>query len=119
MIGASDQELIHELGLRTETRWSIYDHPNLVRAASVIVFLLVWEIYGRHTDPILFTYPTAVAVAFWKLLISGELIRQVFVSLSALAVGFIASLILGVVLGLAMGRSRMAEAILEPHVNAL
>ncbi|HEY7163996.1 MAG TPA: ABC transporter permease [Candidatus Binatia bacterium] len=119
MSGASDRELIDELGLRTEVRWSIYDHPNLIRAASVIVFLIAWEIYGRRTDPILFTYPTAVAVAFWKLLISGELIKQVIVSLSALAVGFIASLVLGVVLGLAMGRSRLAEAILEPHVNAL
>ena len=117
--GASDRELVDELGLRAEARWSIYDHPNLIRAASVLVFLVVWEIYGRRTDPILFTYPTAVAVAFWKLLVSGELIRQVFVSLSALAAGFIASLILGVVLGLAMGRSRLAEAILTPHINAL
>src|ERR1051325_8470573 len=119
MNGASDRELVDELGLRAEARWSIYDHPNLIRAASVLVFLVVWEIYGRRTDPILFTYPTAVAVAFWKLLVSGELIRQVFVSLSALAAGFFASLILGVVLGLAMGRSRLAEAILTPHINSL
>ena len=119
MTGASDEQLIEQLALRREHRWSIYDHPNLIRAASVAIFLLLWEIYGRRTDPILFTYPTAVAGAFWKLLVSGELIRQLLVSLSALAVGFGASLVLGVVLGLAMGRSRLAEAILEPHVNAL
>jgi len=41
------------------------------------------------------------------------------VSLGALAAGFGLSLILGVGLGLAMGRSRLAEAIFEPHVNAL
>ena len=119
MIGASDEQLIDELGLRHERRWSIYDHPNLIRTASVIVFLILWEIYGRRTDPILFTYPTAVAVAFWKLLISGELAQQLLVSLSALAAGFGASLVLGVILGLAMGRSRLAEATLEPHINAL
>ena len=119
MTGASDEQLIDELGLRHERRWSIYDHPNLIRTASVIVFLILWEIYGRRTDPILFTYPTAVAVAFWKLLISGELAHQLLVSLSALAAGFGASLVLGVILGLAMGRSRLAEATLEPHINAL
>ena len=119
MASVSDDKIIDELGLRREQRWSIYDHPNLIRAASVTVFLVLWEIYGRRTDPILFTYPTVVAVAFWKLLVSGELIKQMLVSLSALAAGFGASLILGVALGLAMGRSRLAEACLEPHINAL
>lgn len=119
MTEAADEQLIDELGLRHERRWSVYDHPNLIRTASVIVFLILWEIYGRRTDPILFTYPTAIAVAFWKLLISGELVQQLLVSLSALAAGFGASLVLGVILGLAMGRSRLAEAALQPHINAL
>jgi len=119
MTEAADEQLIDELGLRHERRWSVYDHPNLIRTASVIVFLILWEIYGRRTDPILFTYPTAIAVAFWKLLISGELAHQLLVSLSALASGFGASLVLGVILGLAMGRSRLAEAALQPHINAL
>ncbi len=119
MISASDEQLINELGLRRRHRWSLYDHPNLIRAASILFFLVVWEIYGRETDPILFTYPTAVVEAFFKLLASGELLRQIAVSLGALAAGFGLSLILGVGLGLAMGRSRLAEAIFEPHVNAL
>lgn len=115
----SDEQLIAELGLRRQRPWSIYDHPNVIRGISIIVFLSVWEIYGRRTDPILFTYPTAVAAAFGQLVASGELIRQLLVSLSAMAAGFILSLVLGVGLGLAMGRSRLAEAVLEPHINAL
>src|SRR5437879_5210813 len=119
MISASDEQLINELGLRRRHRWSLYDHPNLIRAASILFFLVVWAIYGRETDPILFTYPTAVVEAFFKLLATGELLRQAAVSLGALAAGFGLSLVLGVGLGLAMGRSRLAEAIFEPHVNAL
>ena len=119
MAQATDEQLILELGLRREQRWSLYDHANIIRTASVLVFLAAWELYGRRTDPLLFTYPTAIAVAFWQLLWSGELIRQLLVSLSALAAGFALSLILGVALGLAMGRSRIAEALFEPHVNAL
>jgi len=96
----TDEQIIEELGLRRERRWSIYDHPNLIRLASVTVFLLLWEFFGRKTDPILFTYPTAVTQAFVKLIASGELIKQLAVSLSALAVGFLASLALGVVRGI-------------------
>jgi ABC-type nitrate/sulfonate/bicarbonate transport system permease component len=119
MTSPSDSQLIDELGLRRNRRWSLYDHPNLIRLASVAMFLTLWEIYGRRIDPILFTYPTAVVQAFFKLLASGELLRQVAVSLSALAAGFGLSLLLGVGLGLVMGRSRLAEAIFEPHINAL
>lgn len=114
-----DEQLIQELGLRRERHWSLYDHPNLIRAASVLTFLVIWEFYGRRTDPLLFTYPTAIAGALVKLLASGELIRQLLVSLSALTAGFGAALFLGVALGLVMGRSRIAEALFEPHVNAL
>jgi NitT/TauT family transport system permease protein len=115
----TDDQLIAELGLRRERPWSLYDHPNLIRAASVLVFLTAWEIYGRRTDPLLLTYPTAVARAAVELLRSGELLRQLLVSLAALAAGFGASLVLGVGLGLLMGRSRVAEAALDPHINAL
>ena len=115
----SDEQLIDELGLRRERPWSIYDHPNLIRAASIAAFFTVWEIYGRRIDPILFTYPSAIAVAFGQLLWSGELIKQMLVSLSALGAGFGAALVLGVAMGLAMGRSRLTEAILQPHVNSL
>ena len=115
----SDEELIAELGLRRDRAWSLYDHPNLIRALSVAMFLSLWEVYGRRTDPILFTYPSAIAGAFAQLVKSGELIRQTLVSLSALAAGFGAALALGVGLGLVMGRSRVAEAIFEPHVNSL
>jgi NitT/TauT family transport system permease protein len=115
----TDEQIIEGLGLRRERRWSVYDHPNLIRLASVTVFLLLWEFFGRKTDPILFTYPTAVAEAFVKLIASGELIKQLAVSLSALAVGFIASLVLGVAFGLILGMSRTVEAFFEPLINAL
>lgn len=115
----TDEQLIAGLGLRRERPWSLIDHPNLIRAGSILIFLVAWEFYGRRTDPILLTYPTAVARAAVELIRSGELLRQLLVSLAALAAGFGASLVLGVGLGLLMGRSRVAEAALDPHINAL
>ena len=114
-----DERLVHELSFPRERPWSLYDHPNLIRVASVLCFLAAWEFYGRRTDPLLLTYPTAVFWAAVQLIRSGELFRQLLVSLASLSVGFGASLILGVGLGLAAGRSRLTEAILDPHINAL
>jgi ABC-type nitrate/sulfonate/bicarbonate transport system permease component len=119
MAASLDEQLIQELALRREQRWSAYDHPNLIRAGSVVIVMLLWEFYGRRVDPLLLTYPTAVVWAAAQLIWSGELIRQLFVSLGSLAAGFGASLLLGVGLGMVMGRSRLAETILDPHVNAL
>jgi ABC-type nitrate/sulfonate/bicarbonate transport system permease component len=118
-MAARDEQIIAELGLRRERSWSLYDHPNLIRSASVLCFLAAWEIYGRRVDPLLLTYPTAVLQAAFALINSGELPRQMLESLTTLAVGFGASVIFGVAFGLLIGRSRVAGAALEPHINAL
>jgi ABC-type nitrate/sulfonate/bicarbonate transport system permease component len=118
-MASTDEQIIAELGLRRERPWSIYDYPNLIRAASVLCFLSAWEIYGRRTDPLLLTYPTAVLSAALQLIGTGELPRQLMASLLTLGVGFVLSVVLGVGLGLIMGRSRIAEAALDPHMNAL
>jgi len=119
MAALTDEQVIDELGLRRERSRSIYDHPNLIRAASVLCFLALWEVYGRRSDPLLLTYPTAVFWAAIQLIRTGELLRQAAVSLATLGVGFGVSVVLGVGLGLLMGRSRVAEALLDPHLNAL
>ncbi|MBI3075967.1 MAG: ABC transporter permease [Deltaproteobacteria bacterium] len=115
----ADDRLIDELGLRRERPFSLYDHPNLIRGASVVVFLTVWEVYGRRVDPVLFAAPTAIARAAAELVLSGELLRQTLQSLQSFAAGFLASLVLGIAFGLAMGRYRIPEYFFDPHLNAL
>src|SRR5207244_11613255 len=44
-----------------------------IRLVSVAVFLVLWEITGRGIDPVLFTTPSAVAVAAVEMIRSGEL----------------------------------------------
>src|SRR5689334_4707598 len=118
-MGARDEQIIAEMALRRERRRSINDYPNVIRTLSVLGFLIAWEIYGRRVDPLLLTYPTAVLQAAFALIKSGELPRQMLVSLETMALGFGLSVVLGVGLGLVMGRSRVAGAALEPHMNAL
>ena len=115
----SEDALIPARGVRPRRRWSPDRHPVLLRLLSATVLLASWEIYGRRVDPLLFTYPTAVAAAGWDLVTSGELLRQMPLSLASLGAGLGAAVALGVAAGLVIGRSRMLEAILDPHINAL
>jgi len=94
-------------------------YPNAVRAISVIIFLCVWEIVGRHMDPIFMTYPVAIFEAAIGLISSGELVRGFMQSLVPFAVGMLISIILGIAIGLAMGLWRIFEYAVDPYVNAM
>jgi NitT/TauT family transport system permease protein len=90
-----------------------------IRLLSLIVFLILWEIVGRRTNPILFTYPTAVAQAFVEVLLSGELLSYMKESLLVLGYAFILSVVIGVILGVLMGRFTAFEWATDIYVNAL
>ncbi|HEX2385625.1 MAG TPA: ABC transporter permease [Candidatus Binatia bacterium] len=91
----------------------------LVRLLSLAVVLVLWEFYGRRVNPILFTYPTAVARAFFELAASGELASYMRESLMVLAYATVASIIAGVVFGVLMGRFSMVEWATDMYVSAL
>jgi ABC-type nitrate/sulfonate/bicarbonate transport system permease component len=90
-----------------------------VRLVSLLVVFSVWEFYGRRVNPILFTYPTAIMRAFVGLVASGELQSYMAESLLVLLYASIFSLVVGVVLGVAMGRYAMVEWAAEIYINAL
>lgn len=92
---------------------------RLVRAASVVVLLGGWEWYGRRSNPLLFTYPSAIAQAGVELAQKGVLSKALAQSLSVLGWGLLLSVVVGVAAGLALGRSRALEALLQIPLDAL
>jgi sulfonate transport system permease protein len=90
-----------------------------VRVVSLVVVLLLWEYYGRRVNPILFTYPWAIARAFVSLVASGELQSYMKESLLVLTYASVLSIIVGVVLGVVMGRFSLVEWATDIYVSAL
>lgn len=88
-----------------------------ITCASVSIVLAAWEIFGRDINPVFGSYPSAIAVSFWELLTSGELHVAIWQSMQAFLVGYAAAVLLGVPLGLLIGRSRMLEAALGIFVT--
>jgi ABC-type nitrate/sulfonate/bicarbonate transport system permease component len=90
-----------------------------LRVLSVLAILGGWEWYGRHTSPLLFTYPSAIAQAGAQLALTGALWKALGQSLSVLGWGLALSVVAGVAVGLAIGRSRVVEALLQVPIDAL
>lgn len=92
-------------------RWAI-------TTMSVVFVLAVWEFFGRDINPVLGSYPTAIAAAFWELLVTGELQSALYESLRPFALGYGLAIVIGVPLGLVIGRFRVAEAALGIYITA-
>lgn len=94
---------------------------RVISVVSPLALLGLWEGLGRvgALDQRFFPAPSAIAGTFANLVLSGELPGHVAASLGRVAVGFAIGAIPGLLLGIAMGLSRLTRAALKPMVGAL
>jgi ABC-type nitrate/sulfonate/bicarbonate transport system permease component len=100
------------------------EHESLIFGTGFIVLLLVlWEsIPLWYTLPrgmaLFFTTPSRITAAFYQLLLDGTIEKHFNVSAVAFLAGLGLSIIVGLPLGLLMGRSATLEQLLDPYVTA-
>ena len=114
-----EQQALAEITLERARPFRLADHLGMVRAVSVVVVILLWEYFGRDVNPLFLSYPSAIARAFVQLIGNGQFTQQALNSLHVYVVGLAAALAVGILLGLLMGRYRLAEYIFDPFVYAL
>ncbi len=103
---------------RAAQGWRVRLRDRHVTVLSMAVVLVCWEVFGRQISPALASYPTAIAQAFWQLLLSGALPSAFIASVQPLVAGYLLSALIGIPMGLLLGRSRPAEAALSMYVTA-
>ncbi len=86
-----------------------------------IALLLIWELLSRIGifPPNLLPAPSTVALTLWGLLISGELLAHISVTLYRVFLGFLLGSVAATVLGALTGYSRFAHNLLDPLFQAL
>jgi NitT/TauT family transport system permease protein len=92
--------------------------PSVITLLSLALFLTVWEVFGRDVNPIFGSYPSAIAVAAWDMLRDGKLMAAMSDSLRPFFLGYGIAVVVGVPLGLVIGRFRTMEAALGIYVTA-
>jgi len=119
----ADRELAQEQEAARERAQAAQRRAAAIRVAIRIVSFAVvlggWEYFGRQTNPVLFTYPTAVANAAVKMIASGELWKYLSQSLIVLFTGLGLAAVFGIALGLIMARFWVVDLALDTYITAL
>jgi NitT/TauT family transport system permease protein len=80
---------------------------------------VVWEIVGLLVPPIFLAPFHRSVIAAYGMVADGSLLRGTLSSLSVLLLGLAISVVVGVPVGLMMGRYRTVRWMFEPYVNGL
>ncbi len=90
------------------------------RYGFLALILVVWQLVGPLVNPIFFSYPSKIAVAFYQLtFVTGELQHYMVESLLILFYGLGCAILVGVPLAVLMARFQRVDWALDLPVNAM
>lgn len=86
---------------------------SLIRGISLLVVLLLWQLLAAHVNDPLLPSPLAVCEKLVHALREGELLHHLLKTLTRVAAAFAIAMLVGISIGLWMGRSRTANLALD------
>jgi NitT/TauT family transport system permease protein len=92
---------------------------SAVRIVSLVSVLALWQVVGKGIDPTLFTTPTAVAVAAFDMILSGELWTYLWPSLIVLVIGLALAVVIGIAVGLLLARFWVLDVAFGVYITFL
>jgi NitT/TauT family transport system permease protein len=95
------------------------DSATFYRLLAFAIFATVWQLLTYNSRNLLIPTFAETAVAFPKLLADPVLWRALFISNQALLIGFAVAIVLGIPIGLLMGRFRSAERFTNVYINIM
>ena len=90
----------------------------VITIGSLVVLLGAWEILGRDINQVFGSYPRAIAEAFWQLARTGKLWTALLDSLQPFLLGYGLAIVVGIPIGLVIGRFRTVEAAIGIYITA-
>jgi NitT/TauT family transport system permease protein len=103
-------------------RFYLLQEKKILGAASVVIFLTVWELVGntlKLINPMFMSAPSLVFNAAVQMFASGEIYNDLYISGIELFWGYILSAMVGIPFGIMVGWYKKAAYIFDPFVNAM
>lgn len=85
--------------------------------AGIAIALALWEVAGRAMGDALFAPLSGVLVEYAKMLRDGAMLIELGRSLRQMLVGYGLACVVGMPVGVAMGRSRVCDALFHPWLS--
>lgn len=97
--------------------------PAILGVLGILVVLLLWEavpyvVTMKAGTKLFFTPPSQVAVTLWELFASGAIWAPLGVSAAGFAIGLGIAILIGLPLGVLIGRSEALNALFDPFITA-
>jgi NitT/TauT family transport system permease protein len=109
-------------GEPTKSLWQRYD-SIVLGTGSILALLLAWELLPRvftlsAGTKLFFTTPSQVAGTLWNMFATGTIWAPLGVSASGFAIGLGLAVVVGLPLGVLIGRSKTLNAMFDPFITA-
>jgi NitT/TauT family transport system permease protein len=97
--------------------------PLILGSTSILVLLVVWELLPRFVTmsagtKLFFATPSQIGGTLWKMFATGTVWTPLAVSASGFCVGLGLAIVVGLPLGVLIGRSRTLNAMFDPFITA-
>lgn len=97
--------------------------PTALGAASIVLLLLVWQFLPyfvpmKAGTKLFFTVPSHIAGTLWEMFASGSVWAPLGVSATGFGIGLGLSILVGLPLGVLLGRSSALNAMFDPFITA-
>lgn len=95
--------------------------PAWLAPASIFLILIIWELIclSGLVSALYLPAPSAIIITGYEMIASGEIFANAKASLYRIVFGFVIGSAAGIMIGLATGFSRLAEAVGNPIIYAL
>ncbi len=99
----------------------MFDKKIILPVISVLFVLSLWELVTRFSgwSQNVFPGPIAVLISMKELILNGQLLKNTVASLYRVSIGFSLAVVLGVPIGIVLGRLEVAKIIFNPIVQFL
>ena len=98
----------------------LWQRPAFYRYGFLAFTIGMWELFGPLINPILFSYPSKIAIAAYELTyVTGELPYYAMQSMLILVYGLGFAILVGIPLAVLMARVRPVDWALDLPINAL
>jgi len=97
--------------------------PTILGTGTIVLLLLVWQFLPdfvpmKAGTKLFFTVPSHIAGTLWDMFATGSIWKPLGVSASAFAIGLLMAIVVGLPLGVLLGRSATLNAMVDPFITA-